>query len=72
MASNALINLSRVPLANIKSPDEAVAPPKLAVPVSGKPFSFSLSKYPSGTCHKILPLFRFIAVKLPHGGLTPG
>jgi len=70
--SKALINLSKVPPANTKLPAVAVAPPKFAVPVSSKPLFLSSSKYPKGTCHIIFPLFKFSAVKLPHGGVIPG
>ena len=66
------IFLSRVPVAIAIFPAVAVTPPKFSVPVLGNPFFFKKSNSPNGICHMILPLLRFIAEIVPHGGLIIG
>ena len=61
-----------MPVAIAIFPEVAVTPPKFSVPVCGIPFSLKNSYSPNGTCHKILPLFKFKAVSVPHGGFDNG
>jgi len=59
-------------VANKTPPAVPVTPPKLYVPVFGIPNFVSSSYYPKGICQILLPVFKFIAVSLPKGGLDPG
>ena len=48
------------------------APPKFSVPVWGIPRAVSSGYSPSGTCQRISPLLRSMALSRPQGGLIAG
>src|SRR6266478_3410565 len=57
---------------NTRPPRVTIGPPYCSVPVIGIPRAESAANSPSGIRQRYSPVFRSIALSVPHGGLMAG